>query len=126
MSDSSEYFAFHPAAYLTRERYLGLTLQQRGAFLMLECYCWINGGFPLPEEGAGLDGYKKLAVILQCTPQEAKEVWPILRAHVAANKAIPDRVSLLHVEKRRKKQETRLNIWRESGARGGHKRWRGK
>lgn len=53
--------------------YPGLSLQARGAFLLLRCRCWLLGSIPTsPAE---------LAPLALCTLPELRRVWPEIRKH---------------------------------------------
>ncbi len=108
-SEKAPAFQFYPKDFMMDGNVMAMTLAERGAYITLICWCWLEGS--VPTEMAALARLCKVS-----TPIFAR-LWPALEPcfePIAANCMIQPRI-----ERERKKQETYREMKAEAGRLGG-------
>ena len=85
-----------------------MTLEERGAYMTLLSYAWINEGLPLEE--------KKIRTLLGISPHKYSKVWPEIKSKFFA---LPDRYVNPRMEEERGKQAAYRAKQAAAGRKGG-------
>lgn len=97
-------FAWYPKDFETDEAAACMTLAERGAYVTLLGFCWLEGSVP--------DDLKKLASLCRCSLAEMKRVWPAVSVKFQLTDG---RLTNKRIEKQRKE----LEEWTEKSRVGG-------
>lgn len=100
-------FQFYPKDFLTDEHVALMSLQERGAYITLICYCWQQGSLPAEHEHLARFCGTPLAVFRRLWPSIA----PCFRPHPSQG----DRLVHPRLEKERKKQRDFRRLQSEKG-----------
>lgn len=91
--EKSPAFQFYPKEFITDSNVAGMSLQERGAYITLLCYCWQDGTLP--------NHPKRLAQMVGLPPRAFSRIWPALSVCFREREGL-----LIHprLEKEREKQ----------------------
>lgn len=106
---NSPAFQFYPKDWLTDSRVVSMTTLQRGIYIQLLCYCWLDGWLPMdPKKLSLLSGAQGM------TEQEFLEHWEAIEP---CFEVATDGKGFTHprLEKERVKQQQ----WRDKCSKGG-------
>lgn len=106
---NSPAFQFYPKDWLTDSRVVSMTTLQRGIYIQLLCYCWLEGWLPKdPKKLSMLSGVQGM------TEQEFLEHWEAIEP---CFEVIADGKGFIHprLERERVKQQQ----WKEKCSKGG-------
>lgn len=70
MSDRAPAFQFYPKDFIGDSRVMQMSLQERGAYISLICFCWDDGWLPADVT--------KMARLVGATPGQMQKLWPAL------------------------------------------------
>ena len=111
--DRSPAFQFYPKDFLSDINVSSMSLQERGAYITLLCFCWTNNG-ALPTDVA------RLATVCGTQPTVFAKVWPAVRECFTEQDG---RYIHPRLEREREKQATYRERQSDKGARGAKARW---
>lgn len=103
-------FQFYPKDFLSDSHVVGMRLPERGAYITLLCFCWLDGSIP-----SDLD---LLARYCQVSTAVFTRLWPALEPCFRASD-LPGRLYHPRVERERRKQETYRAYKADAGQKGG-------
>src|SRR3989442_984342 len=93
--EKSPAFQFYPKDFLTDGNVVGMSLQERGAYITLICLCWTEGGLP--------NDTKQLARSIGAPLHHFRRLWPVLSKCFRLQ--ADDRWIHPRIEKERQKQQ---------------------
>ncbi len=108
-AEKSPAFQFYPKDFMMDGNVMAMTLAERGAYITLICWCWLEGQVPTEMSA--------LARLCKVSTPAFKRLWPALEPcfePIAANCMIQPRI-----ERERKKQEAYRVMKAEAGRQGG-------
>jgi uncharacterized protein YdaU (DUF1376 family) len=112
--DRSPAFQFYPREFIGDGNVSGMSLQERGAYITLLCFCWNDGSLPTEVS--------RLATMC-CAPLKVfAAVWPAVRACFRERDG---RYVHPRLDKERQKQAEHRQRQSEKGSRGAARRWPG-
>jgi uncharacterized protein YdaU (DUF1376 family) len=115
VTEKSPAFQFYPKEFLADANVAAMSLEERGAYITLLCFCWNEQAIPSSPD--------KIARILGVKPSRMAKLWPALSHCFVASYG--DRLVHPRLQKEREKQEKFREKMRVAGARSGVSR-RGK
>jgi len=116
MKDKRPSFQFYPKDFISDENVICMTLEERGAYITLLCYCWMEGSIPA-------DG-KRIAMLLGCQVDAiSKYEFANVLSCFMAMPSNPNRLIHGRLEKERQKQDDFRDKKSQAGKKGAEKRW---
>lgn len=113
--NKSPAFQFYAADFLADENVVAMSLEERGAYITLICFCWREGSIP--------SDVNRLARLCGVDGSAMAQLWPSLCPAFSQSETEPSRMVHPRLEKERLKQLDRKVERSESGKRGAEKRW---
>lgn len=114
MTDKSPAFQFYPGDFLSDENVAAMSLEERGAYITLLCYCWKEGSIPAET--------KRIARLLGVRSQVITRLWPGLEPCFREASGKPGRLVNPRLERERRKQVARRKKLSEAGKKGADAR----
>lgn len=92
MANKPPAFLWYPKDFEADEDAACMSLAERGAYITLLGYCWMEGSIP--------DDVEKLARLCRCGQGEMRRIWPVIRGRFNIE-VIPGRLSNPRLERER-------------------------
>jgi uncharacterized protein YdaU (DUF1376 family) len=115
MADDLPWFPLYAGRFLTDEKVLLMSLEERGAYTTLLCYQWIEGSIPSDEGG--------LAALLRVNGDAIAPLWHRIKGCFAPLNDTPERLVNPKLEEIREEQHSKLQQKRDAGKKGAKARW---
>lgn len=112
--EKSPAFQFYPKEFLTDEHVVTMSLQERGAYITLLCYCWQEGSLPANAT--------KLARMLGVPVRAFRRLWTAMQP--CFENVGDDRLTHPRLEKERAKQREYQQTVSDRGRMGASARWK--
>lgn len=112
MSTRTPAFQFYPKDFLTSERVIGMTYEQRGIYITLLCQCWLEGS--LPSDLNVLAGYLRLR------PAKLLAAWPTMKSSFTLRRG---RLHHKRLDREWRKQLEHRKAKQQAGIEGAKRRW---
>lgn len=106
-------FQFYPKEFLADGNVGGMSLQERGAYITLLCFCWNDGSIPTDPA--------RLATMCSTTAKAFAACWPAVRACFREQNG---RFIHPRLERERAKQDEHRERRSDRGVRGAEGRWK--
>lgn len=111
--ERSPAFQFYPKEFLADGNVGGMSLQERGAYITLLCFCWNDGSIPTDPA--------RLATMCGTTAKAFAACWPAVRACFREHDG---RFIHPRLERERAKQDDHRERRSDRGVRGAEGRWK--
>lgn len=108
-------FQLYPSDFLADENVAIMSLQERGAYITLICFCWREGSIP--------DDVLKLSKMCGVDPAKFKKLWLNVKPCFTSDESLEGRLTHPRLEKERQKQTDHKVKCSDSGKKGAQKRW---
>lgn len=115
MGFSMPFFPVYAAETLADGRFQGWSLDERGAWMTLLCYCWNDGSIPA--------GMTALSRLLHVESGEMARLWSAIGDRFVAIPGDPSRLTSPRLEDERDKAQTIGRIRSGAGKKGANARW---
>lgn len=115
MKAQSPAFQFYPKDWLSDPEVVRMTLEERGAYMQLLCYCWLEGGIP--------NDVDELAKLCGVTRRRMQKLWKTLGPRFEFDGKTAEVLRNPRLERERKAQNEHRERRREAGRRGAASRW---
>lgn len=112
-SSKSPAFQFYPADFLSDVNVVAMSLQERGAYITLLCFCWIQGSLP---QDVG-----RLARLCGVPFSSFRKIWPALEP-CFRDAELTDRLTHPRLDRERQKQAEYRHIQSLKGKASGASR----
>ncbi len=106
--EKSPAFQFYPKDFLTDSHVVGMTLQERGAYITLLCLCWMDGSVPVDLAA--------LARLCRVSTAAFTRFWPAIEPCFTL---VSDRLVQPRIERERRKQVEFRAMKAAAGQKGG-------
>lgn len=100
-------FQFYPKDFVTDEHVLTMDMSQRGVYITLLCFCWLQESIPSDRDAA--------AKLCGISRKEIDRVWPVVSARFYPDPENEGRLRHKRLDVEREKQQR----WKEKSAEGG-------
>ena len=100
-------FQFYPKDFISDEHVAVMTMNERGIYISLICFCWLQGSIPNDVNTAGR--------MCGANQKEMRSAWPVVSARFQVD---PEDASRLR-HKRLDIERVKQNEWRSKSSEGG-------